>query len=442
MIETAATPTASPLGSALGVGSPAGALATANGGKSGDPTDFANLLSADEAAAPGEPIAQATAAPNRQLLAALPAPVVATGKILPPVLVVTDTVETPAATPAGPPVAVLPLLRAVRPLEVGQPTRTRAPAAQASEATAPADDTTETAPVSLTTIVFTLTPVAAQAEPAAAAANSVPGATPAQAAPSALPLIPAIAAQINGQALPRATEQPTSKSAEADDARTLRVPAAATAAVAQAQFTLAGPAAPSAPASLRLRPVVDAKAAPVAETSMSSALPATVADAAPAVPNSVPVSASPNALPGLGHSFAAVVDRLMAARDAVQADGAVQPVAINLRHADFGTVSVRFEQRADGLSVALASPDPDFARAVQAAAPASSGGDAGLTGNGQGTGHSSPGTTGSTGSGAQGQPGQRGATANQPERFAAPAPNPRSTPAPATTDTAPRGIYA
>lgn len=438
MIETAATPTASPLGSALGVGSPAGAPAPANGGKPGDPAAFANLLGADEAAAPGEPTAPATAPANRQALAALPPALLVTGKTLP---AVAETAEEPDAAPAGPPVPVLPLLRAVRPLEVGQPTRTRAPAQASDQATAPTDDTVETTPVSLTTIVFALTPMPAHADPAAAAPTPTQGATPAQPAPASLLLPPAIAAQINGQALPRPAEQTTPKGADADDARTLHVPSAPAAVAAQAQFTLVSPAAPTAPNSLRLRPIVETKTADVTETGASGAVPAAIADGAPAIPNTAPTTAAAGGLPGLGHSFAAVVDRLMAARDAVQGDGAAQPVAVNLRHAEFGTVSVRFEQRADGLSVALASPDPDFARAVQAAAPASGGSDAGLSGNSAGNGNANGWAAGATGTGAQGQQGQRGSATAQSDRFGGPAANPRADSKPAG-EPAPRGIYA
>lgn len=63
--------------------------------------------------------------------------------------------------------------------------------------------------------------------------------------------------------------------------------------------------------------------------------------------------------------FTALVDRLVQARDAV----APQTVTLALSHADFGKVSLRFEQDDAGLSVSIASPDPDFARAASAAIP-------------------------------------------------------------------------
>ena len=44
-----------------------------------------------------------------------------------------------------------------------------------------------------------------------------------------------------------------------------------------------------------------------------------------------------------------------------------------VQHAEFGEVSLRFEQGERGLSVSLASPDPEFARAVEAASAPSPG---------------------------------------------------------------------
>jgi Meckel syndrome type 1 protein len=160
-------------------------------------------------------------------------------------------------------------------------------------------------------------------------------------------------------------------------------------------------------------------------------------------PSTAPAPYAP-ATPGpIGHSFAAVVDRLMAAREAAGAEGPARPVAISLHHGEFGEVSVRFEQRADGLSVALASADPDFARAVQAATPASGSGDAGMSGNGQGNPQGSPSAT-FAGAG-NGSSGQRGNPSPQPERPAGPAANQAATPARTATAEEPaaqRGIFA
>ncbi|MET0587036.1 MAG: hypothetical protein ABWZ75_00810 [Novosphingobium sp.] len=70
------------------------------------------------------------------------------------------------------------------------------------------------------------------------------------------------------------------------------------------------------------------------------------------------------------HDFATLVDRLVEARDTALTVQTPQSVAAAVTHSDFGEVSIRFEHRGDALSVSLASADPDFTRAVQAAAPA------------------------------------------------------------------------
>ena len=94
-------------------------------------------------------------------------------------------------------------------------------------------------------------------------------------------------------------------------------------------------------------------AAPVAAPESGSSITPQTAPPAPSAP-SAPAR----------HDFAALVDRLIEARDL--AGG--QPIAMTLRHDDFGAVSLDFRTSGDGLSVTMASPDPEFARAVGAAA--------------------------------------------------------------------------
>ena len=83
------------------------------------------------------------------------------------------------------------------------------------------------------------------------------------------------------------------------------------------------------------------------------------------------------------HDFAALVDQLVAAREFATPT----PVHASVNHAEFGQVSLKFEHGDQGLSVAVSSADPDFARAVQAAAPSDKGGsmsdhrEGGSTGN-------------------------------------------------------------
>lgn len=85
----------------------------------------------------------------------------------------------------------------------------------------------------------------------------------------------------------------------------------------------------------------------------SAAAEAKLASTAPALPAIRPLD------------LAALVDRLVEARDAA----APQTVSLALTHTEFGKVSLRFQQDEAGLSVAMASPDPDFAKAVSAAIP-------------------------------------------------------------------------
>ena len=84
-------------------------------------------------------------------------------------------------------------------------------------------------------------------------------------------------------------------------------------------------------------------------------------------PSAMP-AAGPGAMPAAADrplDFTAVLDRLIAAREAVQP----QPAALTVAHSEFGPVRLHFAQDERGLAVTLASADPDFARAVAAAAP-------------------------------------------------------------------------
>lgn len=73
---------------------------------------------------------------------------------------------------------------------------------------------------------------------------------------------------------------------------------------------------------------------------------------------------APAAVPA-PQDFALLIDRLAAARESTQPQAATLAVA----HADFGPVELRFTNDSKGLSVTMASSDPDFARAVQSAVP-------------------------------------------------------------------------
>lgn len=94
-----------------------------------------------------------------------------------------------------------------------------------------------------------------------------------------------------------------------------------------------------------------------------------------AAPEAAPLhSATPPAIPALvtsprPHDFTALVDRLVAAREAVQPPGAPMAALLTVAHAEFGPVELRFRHDERGLAVSLASADPDFARAAAAAPP-------------------------------------------------------------------------
>ena len=63
--------------------------------------------------------------------------------------------------------------------------------------------------------------------------------------------------------------------------------------------------------------------------------------------------------------FTALLDRLIAAREAA----APQRVSVTLPHAEFGPVHLRFRQEDGALAISMTSADPEFARAASLAAP-------------------------------------------------------------------------
>lgn len=91
-----------------------------------------------------------------------------------------------------------------------------------------------------------------------------------------------------------------------------------------------------------------------------AALPATT----PA-PSLTLVAPQAPALAEVPADFAQIVDRLVAAREAI----APSEVRVTIDHAQFGKVSLGFTPDASGMNVTLAAADPEFARAVEAAAP-------------------------------------------------------------------------
>ena len=124
-----------------------------------------------------------------------------------------------------------------------------------------------------------------------------------------------------------------------------------------------------------LRPLKDAFQARAFPTDIQSPLGASpAADQLQSAPQTAVLGQSA-ALAPARHDFAAMIDRLFEARDMAGA----QPVAMTLRHDDFGAVSLNFRNFDDGLTVTMANADPDFARAVNVAAATSTGGQTDLS---------------------------------------------------------------
>lgn len=211
-------------------------------------------------------------------------------------------------------------------------------------------------------------------------------------------------------------------------------------AVTGAGVTTVTPADPPAPPSITEVPLVQrgerttgadpARAAEIAPPLQAEAIVAPAA-AQPASPAPSPVISASAAAPGTPHDFAALVDRLVEARATAMAGQPVQVVQTHLPSRDFGPVSLRFDLSGEALSVSLSSADPEFNRAVLAAATAEPGlrNESGSHAPGQGQSHGSA-QAGSghaqSGQPSHGQTGQRNsppparsgqdetATANQP----------------------------
>lgn len=327
--------------------------------------DFAQVLAAQGAVAPAGmavPLAIA-AAPAEASPASYPAAGLPQDcKMLPPALPeplpappATGLVEAEAAVaaPPPPPSALLaPLARLAQRFSASHaaaaeadPAPTAKPEAGAeADASAPPAPPADAAPSALALAMLpnaALEPArtAVPADPArpgqAAAREAAPAGPPAQSPPPAVPTASAATVPTLGL-----TPMPRPR-IPADTARRVAIDERAPAQPVVAELTVLADA-PRGDSTLPLA------AAPVL------ASPTTLVPAAPSAADAP-------------RDFAQLVDRLVASREA--ATGTVQPVQVALAHAEFGRVSLSFRNEDSGLSVALASADPDFARAVQAAAP-------------------------------------------------------------------------
>lgn len=270
---------------------------------------------------------------------------------------------------------ILPLAlpRAATPALLGgqfgeEPSETNAPPFAASPEPARAEQATseQVAAMGLPVVPIALVPATASlppAPPAGAAGGAlpavVPPARPGRSAPPAR-----LALQMTAEAArPRSTPGPSEALPPGPLASPLATPEQRTPPAQRAATPLLPQEASERPVAQPVTAIVlraSADRPPRDELPVASALP--VALGAPPPPVTTTGPASPLPTP---HDFAALVDRLAAAREAVQP----QAVSVALSHADFGPVRIDFRHEDGALNVALASADPDFARAIGAAPP-------------------------------------------------------------------------
>jgi hypothetical protein len=140
---------------------------------------------------------------------------------------------------------------------------------------------------------------------------------------------------------------------------------------------------------------------PVVQASPSASVPASQPDAVPAP--MVQVGNAPAATPS-STDITAALDRLVAAREALLP----AETSLAIDHAEFGQVTIRFEQSTDGrISAELGAADPDLQRAVTAAVATERGFASGGDSDGGRSAANSRGSFGSSGEAAPGERGQR-----------------------------------
>lgn len=410
MFQIAALPTAAT--------APAGPDGTARAAvEPGQSGDFASFLAKAEPNSPDAAPAADLPAQN-PTLAAIGKAAMQPGKILPASLA--DFADLPGADAPDPAELALPARQALIPTlsaalrkgaatgAPGQPDA--ADGAGAEQANLPGEADAQAQPDAAPAPAFLTEPAMLMALIPGVPGEAAPVATPTGSPAGGAPTLPTAQLALTGlqQGMAQTLADQSAGAAQsnreggrADRAGEVRlVPVAsalsssAPSAVTAAPFTLVdGPAVHAAGPMVQLRPDLSLASAGAAQSGPSAAiaralkgedeaggdlggaslLDAAVAPFAPATGRDdlgaavgTPAPATRPAAAATTHDFAAVVDRLIAARDMVQ------PHAVNLSidHADFGKVSLAFRQDDGGLSVAVSSADPAFARAVQAAAPA------------------------------------------------------------------------
>lgn len=398
-------------------------------GESVEPADFAALLNIQTlTAGPTEdaPVAQ----PGLLVAATAALPVPANGKILPVGLPVALPSEAPAAQaqpvdqdPAAAPPAALPSAIATLPTALLK-ARPAGPAAQAGPADAPqqtmSEDAAEPADpaIAVTEPLATLPVIALVSQPASPGEPASPAETALSREPGRPTQAPIAASPQPAMSQPAVTQPAVSAAGQ-------QTPPPST-----PQLTALPEAAPAEreAAVQQVRMIEPAAAQPVAVSETVLAAPPVIRDAAPAAITATTTAAE------RPHDFTALVDRLVAAREAMQP----QSVTMAVRHAEFGAVQLRFQQDASGLSVAMASADPDFARAVSAAVPPVQAASASDTASFSQQGRSEPGSASADG-------GRSGQQTPREERAAAranPSPAAGRSQSEASDDGARNGIFA
>ncbi|HNN55073.1 MAG TPA: hypothetical protein PKG84_01920 [Novosphingobium sp.] len=279
-----------------------------------------------------------------------------------------QTAETASA--ADPFAAFTPplLIQPAPTIAMTMPTDASVPAAAAPLTKAPSTEASSTAATVSTSVAVPVSPAAEESPlaPALVPGVMVASRSPAQPVDPHAPMATIVAIS------PR---QPL-------EARTSAEPAPAARPERAAQLSQQAPAIPPAALAIpvsRLLPAANALAPrpaidPDPELAgMAEILPAPAAAPSPAAavqPQTAPL-VEPAPLPR-PHDFAALVDRLVAAREAAQPHA----VSFSLAHGDFGPVHLRFSHDDTGLSVTMASANPDFARAAAVALPVAAASDA------------------------------------------------------------------
>ncbi|MDF8334285.1 hypothetical protein [Novosphingobium cyanobacteriorum] len=386
-----------------------------------------------EAAAVAKPAVQAPATPARAVPAAVLNAVIERNIATPaeaqpdlaPATAAPASAKTTVASLLKPETAPAPLSAFIAPA----PQIAGVQAKQSTQLTSVAAAATRIAPQGMAQAL----PVTAAAAPAAIPAAATPAIAPAIASPA--PADEALAAAPTPAPVVTDTTTLTTRRAEVRLAGSEGF--AATPAQRQAGASELRAAAAKAPTEAKTL-----AAAPARDEAIGTVQP-TIADTSSTAATSGPAPSAPAQHTRERIDFATLVDSIARARDE-----AAGPVAVSLTHGEFGKVSLRFNQRDDGLSVTMASADPGFAPAVAAAREATqtaTNQDAPRNDSQQQQRSASANTSGNTTNG--GETGRQDGSAQNGGRQSGPAHNPNGNPGPARSprardDAADGGIFA